>query len=109
MGRIWTKVGYRRHVQIGKQRILVSHKSLLGKQTLVATFIENTNSMLLKHQTGILNCWKKHFCEFLNPVTVQHMETSEEQIGETIYLTEVEVRTTIKSLKASKAPGEDDI
>ena len=109
MGRIWTNVGYRLHVQIGKQRILVSHKSLLDKQTLVATFMKNTNGMLLKHQMGILNCWRKYFCEFLNPVTVQHMETSEEQIGETIYLTEVEVSTTIKFLKTGKAPGEDNI
>ena len=33
------------------------------------------------------------------------METSEEQIGKEIHLTEAEVSTAIKSLKAGKAPG----
>ena len=37
------------------------------------------------------------------------MKTSEKQIIEEIHLTEVEVSTGIKSLKAGKAPGEDDI
>ena len=37
------------------------------------------------------------------------METSEEQFGEEIYQTKAEVSTAIKSLKADKAPGEDDI
>ena len=46
---------------------------------------------------------------FLNSVTVQHWETSEERFGEEIYLIEAEVNTAIKSLKAGKAPGEDDI
>ena len=37
------------------------------------------------------------------------METSGEQIGEEIHLTEAEMSAVIKSLKAGKAPGEDDI
>ena len=37
------------------------------------------------------------------------MDTSEEQIGKKIYLTETEVSTTIESLKAGKAPGKNDI
>ena len=37
------------------------------------------------------------------------METSEKQIGYEIYLTKAKVSTAIKSLKAGKAPGEDDI
>ena len=78
-------------------------------RTPVTTFIEDTNSMLLKNQKSILNRWREYFCELLNPATLQHLETSEEQIGEEIYLTEVELSTTIKSLKAGKAPGEDDI
>ena len=37
------------------------------------------------------------------------METSKEQIGKEIHLTEAQVSTAIKSLKAGKAPGKDDI
>ena len=37
------------------------------------------------------------------------METSQKQIGEEIYLTEVEARTAIKSLKAGIALGKDEI
>ena len=37
------------------------------------------------------------------------MDTSKEQIGKKIYLTETEVSTAIKSLKAGKTPGEYDI
>ena len=65
--------------------------------------------MLLKHHKGILNCWREYFCQLLNPVTVQYLETPEEQIGEKIHLTEAEVSTAIKSLKAGKAPCENDI
>ena len=84
MGKIWAKVGYR--LQIGKvfwQTIGRLH----GKRTPVITFIEDTNVVFLKHQNDILNCWREYFCELLNPVTVQHLETSEKQIGEKIYLT----------------------
>ena len=87
-------------------------QTILGlrrKQTLVATFIEDANSVFLKHQTSILNCWKEYFCELLNPVTVQHLETSTEQIGEKIYLTKAQIRTAIKSLKAGKASGDENI
>ena len=65
--------------------------------------------MLLKHQKGILNRWREYFCDLLNPVTIQHLEASEEQIGEKIHVAEAEVSTAIKSLKAGKAPGEEDI
>ena len=80
-----------------------------GKRTPVTTFIEDTNSMLLKHRKGILNLWREYFYQLLNPVTVQHLETSEKKIDEELHLTEAEVRTAIKSSKAGKAPGEDDI
>ena len=65
--------------------------------------------VLLKHQKGILNRWRKYFCKLLNPVTVQHLKTFEEQIGEETHLTKTKVSTAIKSLKAGKAPDEDDI
>ena len=107
MGRIWTKVEYR--LQIGKQSILANHASFMRKQTPVATFIEDTNGMLLKHQKGILNRWREYFCQLLNAVTVKHLKTSKKQFGEETHLTEAEVSTAIKSLKAGKAPGEDDI
>ena len=57
-------------------------RHLRGKRTPVATFIEDTNGVLLNHQKGILDCWREYFYELLNPVTVQHLETSEEQIDE---------------------------
>ena len=69
---------------------------LRGKQTPVATFIEDNNNVLLKHQKSILNRWRECFCVILNPVTVHYFETFEEEIGEEIYLTEAEVRTAIK-------------
>ena len=37
------------------------------------------------------------------------MKTSKAQIGGEVYLIKAEVNTAIKSLKAGKAPGEDDI
>ena len=37
-------------------------RRLRGKQTPVATFIEDTNGVLLNHQTGILNRWREYFC-----------------------------------------------
>ena len=77
--------------------------------TPVATFIEDANSLLLKHQKRILNRWREYFCELLNPVTVQRLGTSEEQIGEEIYLIKAEASTAIKSLKAGKFPGEGNI
>ena len=49
-----------------------------GNQTPVATFIEGANSVLLKYQKGILNCWRECCCELLNPVTVPHLEIFEE-------------------------------
>ena len=78
-------------------------RCLRGKQTPIATFIEGANSVLLKRQKGILNCWGEYFFELLNPVTVQHLEISEEQIREESYLAEAKVSTAIKSLKAGKA------
>ena len=81
----------------------------MAKQTPVPTFIENANNVLLKHQKSILNCWRGYFCMLLNPVTVQRLEISEKQISEKIYLTAAEVSTAIKSLKAGKVLGEDDI
>ena len=65
--------------------------------------------MLLKHQKGIPNCWSEYFCKLLNPVTVQHLETFELQIGEEIHLAKAELNTTIKFLKVGKTPGKDDI
>ena len=52
--------------------------------------------MFLKHQKGIINCRREYFYALLNPVTVQHLETFDKQIGEEIYLTEAEVATTIQ-------------
>ena len=107
MQRIWTKVGYR--LQIRKQSILANHTLFAQLTKPVAPFIKDVNSVLLKHQKGMLKCLREHFCQLLNSVTVQHLETSREQIGEEIYLTKAEVTTAIKSLKAGKVPGEDDI
>ena len=82
---------------------------LHSKRTPVATFIKDTNGVLLKHQKGILNCWREYFCELL----IQYLETSDkeivEEIGEKIHLTKADVSTAIKSLKAGKAFGEDNI
>ena len=84
-------------------------RRLRGKLTPVATVIKDTNGVLLKHQKGILNCRQEYFCQLLNAVTVQYLETSEEQFGEKIHLTEAEVSTAIKFLKAGKALREVDV
>ena len=84
-------------------------RRLRGKQTSLATFIEDSNGVQLEYQKGIRNSWREYFCELLNPVTVQYLETSEEQIGEEIRLTEAELTTAIKFLKAGEAPGKDDM
>ena len=105
MGRIWKKIGYR--VQVGKQSILANRTSF-ARQTNTSCHLHQgcyCNDVLLNYQKGILNCWREYFCELLNLLTVQHLETSEEQIGEEIHLTEA----AIKSLKTGKAFGEDDI
>ena len=81
-------------------------QALFGKRTPMDIFIKDANSVLLK---GILNRLREYFCELLKLITVQHLETSEGQIGEEIHLTEAKVSTKIKSLKAGKASGEDDI
>ena len=100
MGRIWTKVGYR--LQIGKLSILAKTiRRFRGKRTPVATFIEDADSVLLKHQKGILNRWREYFCEVLNPAKIQNLDTSEKQIDEEIYLTEAEVSTAIKYIQIS--------
>ena len=106
MGRIWTKVGYR--LEVAKVFWQTIHR-LHSKQTPVAAFIKETNGVLLKHQKGILNCWREYFCELLNPVTVQYLETSQKQFSQEIHLTKAELRTAIKSLEAGKALGKDDI
>ena len=106
MRRIWTKVGYR--LRIGKV-FWKTIRRLHGKRTPVANFIKDTNGVLVQHQKGILNCWREYFCLLLSQVAVQHLITSEEQIGEEINLTEAKESTTIKFLKAGKAPGEDYI
>ena len=80
-----------------------------GKQTPVTTFNEDTNGVLPKHQKEHPKLLKKILCQLLHPVTVQQLEASNKQIGEEIYLTEAKVSTAIKSLKAGKASGENNI
>ena len=65
--------------------------------------------LIVCYQKLILNRRREYFCQLLISVTVQHLKTSEEQIGEEIYLTETEVSSAIKSLKTGKALGEDNI
>ena len=84
-------------------------RRLRGKRSATATFIEDSNGNILRHQNGILNRWREYFCDLLNPVTVQACEPHEEEFGEETHLTEAEVNAAIKSLKAGKAPGVDDI
>ena len=80
-------------------------RCLHGKRTPVATFIKDTNGVLLKHQKGILSSWREYFCKVLNPVIVQHLEIFKKQTAEEIHFTETEVSTAIKSLYTGKAPG----
>ena len=88
----WIQIDYRAANKVFWQTI----RRLRGKRTPVATFIEDINGVLLKHQKSILNRWREYFCELLNLVTVQHLETSEEQIDEEIHLTKTEASTAIK-------------
>ena len=52
---------------------------------------------------------KINWLKLLNPVIIEHLETSEKQIGKEIHQTEAEVSTAIKCLKASMAPGKNYI
>ena len=84
-------------------------RRLRGKRSTAPTFVEDSNGAILQHQNEILNRWREYFCDLLNPVEVHTTEAHDETINEELHLTEAEVNSAIKSLKAGKAPGVDDI
>ena len=84
-------------------------RRLSGKKSYAATFIEDSNGVILKDQDAILNRWGEYFSDLLNPVDAASSEIHEEQIGKDIQIAEADVNAVIKSLKTGKAPGEDDI
>ena len=49
---------------------LANQSRLHGKGTPVAAFINDVNGVLLKHEKGILNCWRQYICDILNAATV---------------------------------------
>ena len=71
-------------------------RRLRGKRSKAATFIEDSKGVVLKHQDHILHRWREYFSNLLNPVTVMPAET----LGEESQLTEAEITSAIKSLKA---------
>ena len=65
--------------------------------------------MTQKDYDAFLNWWSEYFSDLLNSVDATPTQIHEEQVGEDIRITEADGNAVIKSLKAGKAPGEDDI
>ena len=84
-------------------------RRLRGKRSRAALFIEYSNGVTLKDQDAILNRWRDYFSDLLNPVNATPTQIHEKQVGEDSQITEADVNAVIESLKAGKAPGEDDI
>ena len=49
----------------------------------------------------------EHFCQLLNPVTVQHLKTSEKQFGEEIHL--IKAEHSKQMFESWQDPDEDDM
>ena len=84
-------------------------RRLRGKRSQAASFIEDSNGVILKDQDAILNRWREYFSDLLNPVDATSSEIHDKQIGKDIQITEADANAVIKSLKTGKAPSEDDI
>ena len=78
MKKIWTKVGQttdRQTKYFGKPYVIC-----VANEHQLPSLFEDANNVLLKDQKNVLKRWKEYFCKLLNPVTVQHLEISEEQL-----------------------------
>ena len=68
-------------------------RSLSGKRSRAAFFIEDSNGVTLKDQDAILNRWKDYFSDLLNPVDADAtpVQIHKEQVGEDIHIIEADV------------------
>ena len=84
-------------------------RCLRGKRSGAAKSVKDRDGTILSNEKDILLRWREYFRDLLNPVTETADDTQEIHFEEEINLTYDEVAQAIKSLKAGKAAGGDEI
>jgi exonuclease III len=82
---------------------------LRGKKSLSVRGIKSKDGELLSNEEDILQRWREHFEDLLNPVSGTSDDRLPVQAGAETNLSVAEVISAIKSLKSGKAAGIDEI